>query len=81
MATAFHKNTAQREPLKRWECGEPHYFKYFLVRRKCLNDFHSIQEATIVGDIARIMLRISAALENRQVDHQTSMVKIEGMIK
>ena len=27
------------------------------------------------------MPRISAALEKQQVDHQTSMVEIEGMIK
>ena len=27
------------------------------------------------------MPRISASLENRQVDHQTSMVEIKGMIK
>ena len=34
-----------------------------------------------MGDIARIMPRISATLENRQVDHQTSMVEIEGMLR
>ena len=31
--------------------------------------------------MARIMPRICAALENQQANHQTSMVKIEGMIK
>ena len=30
--------------------------------------------------MARSMPRICAALENRQVDHQTSMVEIKGMI-
>ena len=33
-----------------------------------------------VGDLARTMPRISAALENRQEDYQTSMVEIECMI-
>ena len=42
---------------------------------------HSIQEATTMGDIARSMPRISATLENMQVDHKTSMVEIEGMLK
>ena len=42
---------------------------------------HSIQEAVIVGDMARSIPRISVALENRQEDHKTSMVEIEGMIK
>ena len=34
-----------------------------------------------MGDLARELPRINAALENRQVDHQTSMVEVEGMIK
>ena len=33
-----------------------------------------------IGELARTMPRINAALENRQVDHQISMVGIEGMI-
>ena len=34
----------------------------------------------IVGDLAKTMPRINAALENRQADYQTSMVEVEGMI-
>ena len=33
-----------------------------------------------VGELARTMPRINAALENRQADYQTSMVEVEGMI-
>ena len=33
-----------------------------------------------MGDMTRSMPRISSALENRQADHRTSMVEIEGMI-
>ena len=33
-----------------------------------------------IGDLARTMPRINAALENRQPDYQTSMVEVEGMI-
>ena len=33
-----------------------------------------------VGDLARTMPRINAALENRQADYQNSMVEVEGMI-
>ena len=33
-----------------------------------------------VGDLARTMPRINAALENRQADYQTSMVEVEGKI-
>ena len=34
----------------------------------------------VVGDLARTMLRINVALENRQGDYQTSMVEVEGKI-
>ena len=33
-----------------------------------------------VGELARSMPRINAALENDQDDYQTSMVEVEGMI-
>ena len=41
---------------------------------------HTIQEKMTVGDLARTMPRINAALENRQADYQTSMVEVEGKI-
>ena len=33
-----------------------------------------------VGDLVRTMLRINAALENRQANYQTSIVEVEGKI-
>ena len=33
-----------------------------------------------VGELARNMPRIKAALENRQAEYQTSMVEVKGMI-
>ena len=42
---------------------------------------HTIQEEATIGEVANEMPKINAALKNRQVDHQTSMVEIEGMIK
>jgi hypothetical protein len=45
-----------REPLKCWECGEPH------LRRNCpclisttRTTFHNLQEASTVGDMGRSM--------------------------
>ena len=34
-----------------------------------------------MGNMERSMPKISVVLENRHVNHQTSMVEIEGMIK
>ena len=33
-----------------------------------------------IGDLARIVPRINAAMENRQVDYQNSMVEVEGKL-
>jgi hypothetical protein len=69
------------EPLKCWECGEPH------IRRKypCLISanrtvVHNLQEALIVGDVGRSLHRINATIDGRKDDHQSSVVNIEGKI-
>ena len=41
---------------------------------------HTIQEEMTIGDLARTIPRINAALENRQADYQTSMVEVEGKL-
>jgi hypothetical protein len=41
---------------------------------------YNIQEATTVNDVARIMPWIYASLDNKQADHQASVVEMEGMI-
>jgi len=51
----------------------------------CLNGenkvtLHSVQEASIVGEIGRNFHNINAALEDQQVDHQSTIVEIEGIV-
>ena len=41
---------------------------------------YNIQEAETVGQVARAVPRIYAALEDRQVDHQSTMVEVVGKI-
>jgi hypothetical protein len=72
---------SSREPLKCWECGEPH------LRRNCprlisvnITVVHNLQEASMVGDVGRSLHRINAAIDDRQADHQSSVVEIEGKI-
>jgi hypothetical protein len=72
---------SSREPLKCWECGEPH------LRRNCprlsstnRTVVHNLQEASMVGDVGRSLHRINAAIDGRQADHQSSVVEIEGKI-
>jgi hypothetical protein len=41
---------------------------------------YNIQEATTTNDVARSMPQVYSALDNKHVDHQGSVVKMEGMI-
>ena len=41
---------------------------------------HNIQEVETVGQIARTVFRIYAALEDRQPNHQSMVVEVEGKI-
>ena len=81
MPNNFVKNNEHKEPVKCWECQGLHDAKYCLNRKENFSNMHTIQEVEIVGDVANEMLRINATLENRQVDHQTSMVEVQGMIQ
>ena len=76
----YTKNLERKEPIKCWECNGPHYASVFPNRKKIVSNIHTIQEETTVSDLARTMSRINAALENRQVDYQTSMVEVEGKL-
>jgi hypothetical protein len=69
------------EPLKFWECGEPHlrrnYPRLILAN---ITSIQNLQEASIVGDVGRSLHQIDAAIDDRQDDHQSSVVEIEGKI-
>jgi hypothetical protein len=41
---------------------------------------HNLQEASTVGDVGRILHRISATMDSGQDDHQSIVVEIEGRI-
>jgi len=38
----YNKNIVQREPLKCWECGEPHYLKDCPHKKKSYNNVHTV---------------------------------------
>ena len=41
---------------------------------------YNIQEVEMVGQVARVVHTIYAALEDRQVDHQSTVVEVAGKI-
>ena len=76
----YTKNFERKEPIKCWECNGPHYASVCPNLKKTVSNIHTIQEEMTVGELARTIPRINAALENRQAEYQTSMVEVEGMI-
>jgi hypothetical protein len=73
-------NNPKKEPLKCWDCGGEHLQRDCPHRQQNSGKIYNMQEATTVNDVARSVPQIYAALDNNQVDHQASMVEIEGMI-
>jgi hypothetical protein len=70
-----------KEPFKCWECGEPR------LRRNCprltsvaRTTGHKLLEAFIVGDVGKSLHKINAVMDGQQVDHQSTIVEVEGKI-
>jgi hypothetical protein len=70
----------KREPLKCWGCGEEHPLRDCPHRQQNSRRIYNVQEATTINDVARSVPQIYAALDNKQADHQASVVEMEGMI-
>jgi hypothetical protein len=70
----------KREPLKCWGCGEEHLLRDCPHRQQNSWRIYNVQEATTVNDVARSVPQIYASLDNKQDDHQASVVEMEGMI-
>ena len=52
----------------------------FPLKNESARPAYKIQEAEIVGQVARAVPRIYAALEDRQEDHQSTVVEVAGKI-
>eukprot|EP00253_Pinus_taeda_P032718 PITA_32718 len=66
-----------RPPVQCWGCGGPHYVRN-CPQRKGTDHISQIHEASTVGDVARSIPRINAALEDLQAEYQPSMVEFEA---
>jgi hypothetical protein len=65
-----------RPPIQCWGCKEDHLYKDCPHRKERVKIVHNIQEATSVRDMGRIY----AALNDRQADYQSNMIKVVGKI-
>ena len=79
--TTFNKKNEEikREPLQCWGCGGSHFYRD-CPHKKDNRNIHTVREAATVGEVARNIPQISAALDNHQADFQPSMIEVEGKI-
>jgi hypothetical protein len=63
-----------------WGCKEDHKYRYFPHKKDKLKVVHNVQQAEIVEDMGRGVPRIYASLDNKQVEFQSHMIEVEGMI-
>jgi hypothetical protein len=79
MTESLGKRTRQ-QPTKCWGCERVHMYKDFPHRGDKMKTLRSIKQEDMVEDVRKSMPRIYAALDNRQVDYQFHMIKVEGEI-
>ena len=73
-------NNAAKE-VKCWGCNGPHLYRNFPHNpNKKMAPINMVNEASTVIDMARNIPRINVALEDRQADHQSTMLEVEGKI-
>ena len=58
-----------KEPIQCWKCGGPHLHRNFPHEEGYVRLAYNIQEDETVGQVARTVPRIYAALEDRQAYH------------
>ena len=58
-----------REPLQCWRHGGHHLRRNCPLENGYVRQTHKIQEAEIVGQVARVVSIMYAALEDHHVDH------------
>ena len=69
----------QKPPLQCLGCGEAHYYINCPQRGRS-EAVTNLQEASTMGDVARNIPRINAALEDQQADYQSIMIELEGKL-
>ena len=72
-----HQN---KGPLKCWKCEGSHLRRYFPLENESTIPAYNIHGEETMGQVARVVPRIYAALEDRQAYHQSTVVEVAGNI-
>jgi hypothetical protein len=70
----------RQPPMQCWGCKGDHRFRDCPHRGEKGRAFHNAQRAETIDDMGRNVPRIYAALDNKQVEYQSHMIEVEGMI-
>jgi len=70
----------RQTPIQCWGYKGDHKYRYFSHKSDKVRVVHNVQQEEIVGDMGRSVPRIYAALDNKQVEFQSHVIKVEGMI-
>ena len=63
-----------------WGCKGDHRYRDCPHIKDKMRVVHNVQQAKIVEDMGKRVPRIYAALDNKQVEYQSHMIEVEGMI-
>jgi hypothetical protein len=65
-------------PIKCWGCKGENLYKYFPHKEDKIRIIHNLQESTTVEYVGGNIPRIYETLEDRQAEHQSHMIEVEG---
>ena len=69
-----------REPLQYQICGGPHTCRNCPHEQGYVRPAYNVEEVKTVGQVARTVPKIYAALEDHHEDHWSTMVEVAGKI-
>jgi hypothetical protein len=67
-------------PIHCWGSKENHKYRYCPHKNGKVRVVHNFQQVETMEYMGSIMSRIYAALDNNQVEYQSHMIEVEGMI-
>jgi hypothetical protein len=70
----------KQTPMECWGCKGDHRYRDCPHRKDKMRVVHNVQQDETVEDMGRRVPRIYAALDNKQVEFQSHMIEVEGMI-
>jgi hypothetical protein len=70
----------RQTPIQCWGCQGNHKYRDCPHKNGKVRTVHNVQQDETVEDMGSRMPRIYAALDNKQVEFQSHMIEIEGMI-